>query len=189
MKKILRAYDVEKETTLADGNQSLGLVPLGPKEKSRVVVLSWLLRLLVPSLLFRSASKRALGFAFLRDDWAFALAVLVSATWVGLSIVSWDFLGWVGIGLLSWIFGTSAVLLLVNSLGSGAVFIKPLCSQCEFRDLILTHEMLHLDGVVSEAKVWEILRSHFGTNATVLKPAATICSHCPIPARLSNREV
>lgn len=173
---------------LPEAGEELRLMHVGVGGKAKVVRLSWPLRLLVPSLLLRSASKRALGFAYLRDDVTFALAGVVSALWIGVSAVGWGFLGWPSVGLFSWIFGTTAVLLLVNALGPGVVFIKSLCSTCEFRDLITAHETLHLEGVVSEAKVWSVLRSRFGTDASALKLAATICPHCPIPERLSGHE-
>jgi hypothetical protein len=153
--------------------------------RTRVVTLSPLLQLLIPSLLVPTFSKSTRGVSF-HGGWSGLLLGFV------LVVASLD-IGWLlsgptgilGYLVIFWLVGTTGVAMTVSSLKPLA-FVKPICTRCRLLPIIVEHEAVHLTGVASEKEVWASMRQRHSVESLKLEGDPAICSFCPIPKRLSE---
>jgi hypothetical protein len=159
--------------------------PLVASKGIRVVVLSKLVRVAIPSLLISSIPQRAIGFSYPRGrEGLIAGAAMLSLTFI-ISYALAASLGPVAVIVSLWFFGVTAGVMLYNVIGSGLAFVKPLCSTCRLLPLIEEHEAIHLSsGVASEGRCWEDAKKRYSYAGLGLGSDPRICSFCPIAKRL-----
>ncbi|MDA4121321.1 MAG: hypothetical protein OK404_02815 [Thaumarchaeota archaeon] len=152
----------------------------------KVIRLTPLVQLLVPSLLVSTLSRSTRGISFYPGRWGFALGAFL----VGASLTIGLLLGGpyrlVGATLAYWLLGTVGTLMMVSVLKPLAL-IKPICVQCRLLPIIKEHESIHLTGVTGEAKVWAAMKTRHTTDSLHLDGDPAICWFCPIPKRLAAK--
>lgn len=154
-------------------------------KRTRVVTLSPLLQVLVPSLLASTLSKSTRGVTFQggRSGLFLGFVVLLASLATG-----WLLARPAGIlGYLApfWLVGTTGVVMVASSLKPLA-FVKPICTKCRLLPVIVEHEAIHLAGVARENVVWASMRERHSVESLKLMGDPAICSFCPIPKRLSE---
>lgn len=141
---------------------------------------------MLPVIILACYRKRMLAFTMLksRSELFVGLALVPTSL-----IVAWAFyfvIGGYSYPLLMWTLGGVGVMMVVHSLSSGLIFVKPKCNSCSFLPLIIEHENLHIAGIHSEAKVWASIKERFNWE-TVIKPQK-VCAHCPIPGHMQAKD-
>ena len=152
----------------------------------RVVVLSNLVKILLPSLFFSSLPKRAIGFSYPsgREGRVIGAALVAATGAVGLLL--FKMVGPGGLVLAAWLTGGTAGLIIYNSTRERVAFVKQYCSTCRLRPLIEEHEAMHLYGEPKEEAVWAEARRRHSYAALGLADDPKICSFCPIAKKLRN---
>jgi len=149
----------------------------------RVVNLSVPIRLAVPSLLISSMPKKAVGFSYEKG----AVGAFTGSLLLGGSILVGGLLfrafGLLGFAAPVWLIGTTGAVMLCN-LAVGLAFVKPLCAGCRLLPIIREHEAMHIEGVESDAAIWESVRGKYSYEGLSLGSDPAICSFCPIAKRL-----
>jgi hypothetical protein len=151
----------------------------------KVVSLTWLLRLLVPSLLLSTLSRSARGASFTPGRQGLAVGLVLVSTSV---VVGWLFGGPLrpeAILLCFWILGTTGTVMIASSVRPLA-FVKPICTRCRLLPVIKEHEAIHLSGIEEEKAVWKSMRTRHSIETLALQGDPSICWFCPIPKRLSE---
>jgi hypothetical protein len=153
--------------------------------RTRVVTLSPLLLVLMPSLLAPTFSKRTRGVSFYggRSGLILGLVLVVASLDIGWLLggstgILGDIVGF-------WLVGTTGVAMIMSNLKPLA-FVKPICTNCRLLPIIVEHEAIHLAGVAREEKVWASMRQRHSVESLKLEGDPAICSFCPIPKRLSE---
>ena len=152
----------------------------------RVVVLSNLVKLLLPPLFVSSLPKRAIGFSYPsgREGKLIGLA-LVAATGL-VSLLLMTRVGVAGLLLAAWLVGGTAGLIVYNSTREKVAFVKQYCQGCRLRPLIEEHEAMHLRGESSEDVVWAEARKKYSYEGLHLADDPKICTFCPIAKKLRD---
>jgi hypothetical protein len=149
----------------------------------RVVVLSKKVQLLFPPLLLGALPRNSIGFSYPTGIVGLILGGASAAATVGMSFIISSRFGIATIPIVLWLVGGTSTLIVYNSLGTGVVFIKPLCSTCRFREIIIEHERFHLGGIESEREVWRLARTRHDVADLNLDSDTSLCPQCPIPQR------
>ncbi len=151
----------------------------------RVVTLSSVVQLLIPSLILSTLPRSTRGVSFHGGRAGFLLgcALLVASSAVGWLL--WEATGIAGAALVFWLIGTAGVVMMVGSLWPLA-FIKPICTKCRLLQIIEEHEAIHLAGTESEEAVWASMRLRHSAESLKLEGDPAICWFCPIPKRLQE---
>ena len=153
--------------------------------RTKVVTLSPLIQVLIPSLLVPTFSKSTRGVSFHggRSGLLLGFVLVVASLDIGWLLKgSTGILGYV---VIFWLVGTTGVAMMVSSLKPFA-FVKHICTRCRLLPIIVEHEAIHLTGVASEKEVWASMRQRHGVESLKLQGDPAICSFCPIPKRLSG---
>ena len=124
----------------------------------KVVSLTPLVQLLIPSLILSTFPRSTRGVSFYAGVLGFVLGgVLVS----GSVAVGWLLSGpfrIVGATVTFWLLGTSGLVMMVSSI-TPIAFVKPICTRCRLLPIIKEHEAIHLSGVPSEKSVWDSMKT------------------------------
>ncbi|MBI3841192.1 MAG: hypothetical protein HY297_04460 [Thaumarchaeota archaeon] len=151
----------------------------------RVVSLTWIVRVLVPSLLVSSLPKRTRGISFHSGVSGMAVGFVVVA---GSIVIGWllgGSQGPLGAAVSFWLLGSTGLVMVASSLRPLA-FVKPICVRCRLLPVIREHESIHLAGVSREETVWASMRLRHSTQSLALEADPAICWFCPIPKRLAG---
>ena len=153
--------------------------------KARVVTLSPLLQLSIPSLAVPTFSKSTRGVSLRGGGSGLLLGFVLVVASLGIGWLLTGPTGILGYIVIFWLVGTTGVAMTVSSLKPLA-FVKPICTRCRLLPVILEHEAIHLAGVASENEVWASMRQRHSVESLKLEGDPAICSFCPIPKRLSE---
>ncbi|MGD1055205.1 MAG: hypothetical protein ABR867_03880 [Nitrososphaerales archaeon] len=154
-------------------------------KRTRVVTLSPLLQMLIPSLLAPTFSKSTRGVSFHGGRSGLLLGLVLVVASLGIGWLLRGPTGILGYIVIFWLAGTTGVAMTASSLKPLA-FVKPICTRCRLLPVIVEHEAIHLTGVASEKKVWASMRLRHSVESLNLEDDPAICSFCPIPKRLSE---
>jgi hypothetical protein len=147
--------------------------------------LTWRIRLFIPSLLFASMRKSAIGFSFEGGRAGKLVGGSILAASLAIGVLLYSVAGILGAVLPLWFLGTTGAVILLNGMKPIA-FVRPLCSSCRLVPVIREHEAIHLSGVESDATIWDSMRSRYDCESLRLDGDPSICSFCPIPKRLKE---
>jgi hypothetical protein len=170
-------------------------------EKScKILVISPIVLVMLPQFLVLSLVKRNLAFSFNRNNFMGLLGAVFIALWICLGAVFTTL--WLNVDeivlksllILSYVLFTFSIgsigfVLLINTYIFGIVFVKKKCYGCNFRKLILDHELVHLNSDASENEVWNTLKKDYDVEETNIYREGRVCDYCPIPARLKENGV
>ena len=163
------------------------MVPSIPvRGQAKVLHLSLVLRILAPSLLLRSASKSAIGFAFLRTFETLLAGFMSLLSSLLLGYLFYSTIGIASFPLFIWLLGSAGVLMIAHCVGPGYIFVKSLCGGCKLRPVIVEHEAVHISGISSEVEVWRRLKIMFNNTFPNLVSDYEICTFCPIVNHLGK---
>src|SRR5712692_1184486 len=124
----------------------------------KVVRLTPMVELLVPSLLVSSLSRSTRGISFYPGRLGFALgAVLVAGSLAIGALVGGPY-RIEGATISFWLLGTAGTVMMLSTVRPMA-FVKPICVRCRLLPIIKEHEAIHLTGVTSEAEVWDSMKT------------------------------
>jgi hypothetical protein len=152
----------------------------------RVVRLSRLLRLSLPSLFICALPKKAIGFSFEKGGFGALVGSLLVCSSLMIGYVLSGVIGLFAFPLSVWLLGATGALMIYNSAGMGIAFVKSLCSSCRLLPVIEEHEALHLAGFERDEDVWNLMRKRHSCKTLSLDGDPGICSFCPIPNRLKE---
>ncbi len=154
--------------------------------KTRVVTLSPLVAILIPSLAPAALGRSTRGLSYPPGAQGVLLgsAVLVAGALVASLLGA--LLGGAALVLILWLFGSAGVAMLVSSVKPIA-FVKPICTRCRLRSVIVEHEAIHLAGEGREDTVWASMRRRHTPESLKLAGDPAICPFCPIPKRLAEQ--
>ncbi len=155
-------------------------------KKPTKIVLGPLVYAILPFIILASFRKKVLAFTMLKrkSELYVGLALIPTSVIVGQAF--YFLIGWYSYPLLLWVLGGIGVIMVVHSLSSGLIFVKPMCNSCSFLPLILEHENLHISGIRGEAQVWSKIKKMYDWQ-TIRKPQK-ICLHCPIPGHMQAKD-
>ena len=157
-------------------------------EEMRVVKLTPTLEVLVPALALTSLSKSTRGLTLPPGRAGLGIGAFLVVCSLFLGYLLEGPTGPLG-GLLSfWFVGTAGATTFAAALEPTA-FVKPICVRCRLLPVIREHEAIHLSGVASESEVWKSMRTRHNSQSLALEGDPAICSFCPIPKRLGERQV
>lgn len=169
------------------GPKGGGTFPIGNALAGmKVVNLSRLLRLTVPSLYISSIPKNAIGFSFESGRFGLLVGASLLASSMVIGFLLSGVVGPFGFPVALWLFGSTGAVMLYNSAWRSVAFVKPLCSRCRLLPVIVDHEALHLGGLEGDADVWQEMKKRYSCESLSIEGDATICSFCPIPKRLEH---
>ncbi len=151
----------------------------------RVVSLTSLVQILVPSLILPTLPRSTRGFSFYPGRLGFSIGLFLLGASSVLAWLMWRPLGALGPLLPFWLLGTTGALMMANGVRPMA-FVKPICVKCRLLPVIAEHEAIHLSGVESEKDVWASMRLRHSGESLKLDGDPAICWFCPIPKRLSE---
>jgi hypothetical protein len=66
------------------------------------------------------------------------------------------------------------------------VFIRKKCYGCDFKKLIIDHELVHLNSNATEKEIWNTLKKVYSADYMNIYYDGRICDYCPIPAHLKE---
>ncbi|MGP8124335.1 MAG: hypothetical protein ACLQEQ_00465 [Nitrososphaerales archaeon] len=155
-------------------------------KRTRVVTLSPLLQVAIPSLLAPTLSKSTRGVSFQGGKSGLVLGAVLLFTSLDIGWLLMGSAGILGFVVLFWLVGTTGVVMMTSSLKPLA-FVKPICTRCRLLPVIVEHEAIHLSGVAREADVWMSMRQRHSVESLKLEGDPAICSFCPIAKRLGER--
>ena len=152
----------------------------------KFVVLSTVVKLAFPPLLFSSIPKRAIGFSYPSGGEGRLLGIsLLGVTGVlGFLLSTW--IGPAGDLVMAWLLGGTAVVMIYNSTSCRIAFLKEYCAPCRLRPIIEEHEAMHLNGEASEDVIWQETRRRYTYESLSLEGDPQICTFCPIAKKLRN---
>lgn len=153
--------------------------------RTRVVTLSPLLQVLVPSLLAPTFSKSTRGVSFHGGRSGLILGLVLVVASLGIGRLLTGPIGIFGYLAIFWLIGTTGIVMAASSLRPLA-FVKPICTRCRLLPVIVEHEAIHLTGVAREEAVWASMKQRHSVESLKLEGDPAICSFCPIPKRLSK---
>lgn len=155
--------------------------------------------IILPQFLILSLTKHNLAFSFNRNNFMGLLGVVFIGLWISLGVVFTTL--WLNVGelllkfllilsyvLFSFSIGSIGFVLLINTYILGIVFVKEKCYGCDFKELILDHELLHLDSSASEKEVWSTLKKDYSVEEVEIYREGRVCGYCPIPAHLKEND-
>ncbi len=151
----------------------------------RIVTLTSLVQILVPSLSLTAFSKSTRGVSFHPGKLGLGIGVVLLIASTVMTVLLWGATGVAGGALVFWLFGTTGVVMVASSLRPLA-FVKPICVKCRLLPVIVEHEAIHLSGVTGEKAVWASMRLRHSRESLKVDGDRAICSFCPIPKRLSK---
>jgi hypothetical protein len=154
------------------------------RNQPRIIILNKYLLLLVPVLLLGAFSRKVIGFTFPKDKTSFPIIGLVSISVLLVTYLFSLLIGFLGVMISLWLIGTYFIIMLVNSLTPGLIFIKPLCIGCSLKSIIIQHEKLHLSGILKEREVWSIIKKEYDLSRMINSKNMLNCGNCPIPIRV-----
>ena len=154
-------------------------------KRTKVVTLSPLVQLLIPSLMPPTFSKSTRGVSFHRGRTGLLLGFVLLAASLGIGWLLTGQAGILGYLVVFWLVGTTGVVMIMSSVKPLA-FVKPICTRCRLLPVIVEHEAIHLVGVASEREVWAFMKQRHSVESLKLEGDPAICSFCPIPKRLSE---
>jgi hypothetical protein len=154
-------------------------------KRVRVVTLSPLLRVLVPSLLVPTFSKRTRGVSLHGGRSGLALGSVLLVAGLGIGWLLRGPTGILGYVVALWLLSTTGGAMIASGLRPLA-FVKPICTRCRLLPVIVEHEAIHLTGVAREKEVWASMRQRHSVESLKLEGDPAICQFCPIPVRLSE---
>jgi len=154
--------------------------------KQTRIVLGPLIYAILPFIILVSFRKKVLAFTMLRGktELFVGIALVPASLIVGRAL--YLLIGGYAYPLLLWVLGGVGIMMIVHSLSSGLIFVKPMCNSCTFLPLILEHEKLHISGIRDETQVWSKIRKMYDWHK-IRKPKQ-ICSHCPIPGHMKGKD-
>lgn len=156
------------------------------RRPAKVLHLSLVLRILTPSLLLRSASKNAIGFAFLRTIETLLAGFMSLLSSILLGYLFYSTIGLASFPLFVWLVGSAGIVMIAHCVGPGYIFVKSLCAGCKLRPIIIEHEAVHISGISSEAEVWRRLKGIFNNSFQNLASDYEVCTFCPIVDHLGK---
>jgi hypothetical protein len=115
------------------------------------------------------------------------LGVTFIASWVVLSTLLLKYFNILSYGLSFFFLGSMGFFLFVNNYIFGMVFIRKKCHGCDFKELIIEHELVHLNSNATEKEVWETLKKVYSSDYINIHDENRICDYCPIPAHLKEK--
>jgi hypothetical protein len=165
----------------------------------RILILNPLVLIILPQFLILSLTKHNLAFSFNRNNFMGLLGVVFIVLWISLGAVLatlWlnvdelllQFLLILSYVLFSFSIGSIGFVLLINTYIFGIVFVKKKCYGCDFKKLILDHELLHLNSSASEKEVWSTLKEDYSVEEAGIYREIRVCEYCPIPAHLKEND-
>ncbi len=154
-------------------------------KKHTKIVLGPLIYAILPFIILASFRKKVLAFTMLKGktELFVGIALVPSSLIIGRAL--YLLIGGYAYPLLLWVIGGIGVMMIVHSLSSGLIFVKPMCNSCTFLPLILEHENLHISGIGGEAQVWSKIQKKYDWQK--LKKPQQICPHCPIPGHMKAK--
>ena len=155
-------------------------------KRTRVVTLSPLVQVLIPSLLAPTFSKSTRGVTFQGGKTGFLLGLVLVVASLDIGWLLAEPTGVLGYLVVLWLVGTTGAVMMVNSVKPVA-FVKPICTRCRLLPIIVEHEAIHLVGVAREDAVCESMRQRHSVESLKLEGDPAICSFCPIPKRLKEK--
>jgi hypothetical protein len=153
--------------------------------RMRILPLTSLAQVLVPSLLVSTPSRGTRGVSFYPGRIGLSIGISLLVASAALGWLLWGKFGILGAGAAFWLIGTTGVLQVASS-REPLTFVKPLCLGCRLLPVIVEHEAIHLSGVAAEKAVWASMRTRYSPDSLKLEGDPMVCSFCPIPKRLSE---
>ena len=154
--------------------------------RTRVVTLSRLAQLSIPSLLAPTLSKSTRGVTFQGGRTGMLLGLVLMVASLDIGWLLSGPLGLLAYAVAFWLIGTTGLVMAVSSVKPLA-FVKPICTRCRLLPIILEHEAIHLTGVAREDAVWSSMRTRHSVESLKLEGDPAICSFCPLPKRLRQQ--
>jgi hypothetical protein len=151
----------------------------------KVVSLTPMVQLLVPSLLISTLSRSTRAISFYPGKWSFMMGAVLVAGSTAIGVLVGGPYRLAGATISFWLLGTFGTLMMASALRPLA-FVKPICVRCRLLSIIKEHESIHLTGVTREAEVWDSMKMRHSRESLRLDGDPTICWFCPIPKRLSG---
>ena len=141
---------------------------------------------MLPQLLILSITKRNLAFSFNRDNVMGLIGVVFIAAWIDLGALLSKYFNILSYALFFFLMGSIGFALLINNCIFGMVFVKKKCYGCDFKKLIIDHELIHLNSNATEKEVWSTLKKVYSAEEMNIYNEGRICDYCPIPAHLKE---
>jgi len=152
----------------------------------RVVRLSTPVRILVPALLVAALPLRTRAVTYEGGRLGIVVGAAVITGSLAIGVAFYPFMGVLGLLAVLWLLGGVGVVMVVNG-ARPLAFVKPICVRCRLLPIIREHEAIHLAGVESDERVWEMMRTRHSCESLGLDGDPAICSFCPIPKHLKER--
>lgn len=151
----------------------------------KVVRLTWLVQLLVPSLMMSTVSRSTRGVSFYPGRAGLLLGSVIVAGSIALGALAGGPFLLETTTIAFWLLGTVGVVMVASSVRPLAL-VKPICVRCRLLPIIKEHEAIHLSGVAGEKAVWASMRTRHSVKSLSIEGDPAICWFCPIPKRLSE---
>jgi len=158
------------------------------KKAYKVVAINPLILILIPQLAVQCLSRRNLAFSFNRDRIMGLLGIVFVGFWIGSSLLLVKYSGPFSFIFLFFIVGSMGLTLIINTYVVGLIFIRNKCYKCRFLDLIIEHELIHLNSNATEREVWKSLKKIYTAEKMGVYEDSGICDYCPIPAHLIEEQ-
>jgi len=115
------------------------------------------------------------------------LGVTFMALWAVLSTLLLKYFNILSYVLSFFFIGSMGLVLLINNYIFGMIFIRKKCHRCNFKKLIIDHELVHLNSNATEKEVWNTLNKVYSSDYMNVYDDVRICDYCPIPAHLKEK--